>query len=51
MPEVASCKTFKVARQINDENVTIFFKNLQNLMLASISYRIILTDLVIITLA
>ena len=50
IPEIASCKSFKVTRQIKDENGTIFFKNLQNLMLASISYHIILIDLVIITL-
>ena len=46
IPEIAPCKTFKVTRQIKDENVT----NLQNLMLASISYHIILIDLVITTL-
>ena len=51
IPEIASCRTFKVTRQIKDENVTIFFKNLQNLTLASISYHIILIDLVIIMLA
>ena len=36
--------------QIKEENVTVFFKNLQNVMLASISYHIIPTDLVIIML-
>ena len=37
IPEIASCKNFKVNRQIKDENVTIFFQNLQNVMLASVS--------------
>ena len=41
---------FKGNRQVKDENVTIFFKNLQNVMLASISYHIIPIDLVIIML-
>ena len=40
---------FKVNRQIKDENVAIFFKNLQNVTMASISYHIIIIDLVIIT--
>ena len=37
---MASCKNLKVDRKIQDENVTVFFKNLQNVTLASISYHI-----------
>ena len=35
---------------MKDENVTILFENLQNVMLASILCNIIPTDVVIITL-
>ena len=50
MHEIASCKKNKVNRHIKDENVPIFFKNLQNIMMASISRHIISIDLFIITL-
>ena len=43
--EIASCKNFN--KLIKDENVTIFFKNLQNVTLASASYHTIPIELVI----